>query len=143
MLTSEARRMLESSGLTGFQFHPIRKTLIVDLPWHTWDLTAEQPAEYPDSGEPEDYILSRPHSPRLANELGDLWEIIVPFNVTVVRPSPIVDSYRDLHIDLTSWDGSDLLRGLEFGGILYSQRAKDWFAEQWGMYLDFDEFAAV
>ena len=143
VLTDAARRLLETSGLTGFTFRPIEKKWIVDLPWHTWDLTAEEPAEYPDSGEPESYILNKPHSPALAMEMGDLWEVVVPINVVIVRPAGIVNSYRDLHIDLTTWDGADLLRGTGYGGILFSHRARDWFVEHWDRYLRFDQFAAV
>ena len=142
VLTNAARLQLETSGLTGFSFRPIEKKLIVDLPWHTWDLSAEEPPEYPESGEPEDYILGKPHSPAVANSMGDLWEVVVPVNVIVVRPTPIVSSYEDLYVDRLTWDGSDLVRGTGFGSILFSKRAKDWSVEQWGSYLRFDRFAA-
>ena len=143
VLTDEARRLLEASGLGEFTFRPVEKKLIVELPWHTWDLSAEEPPEYPDSGEPEDYVLGKPHSPTLALGMGDLWEVVVPFNVVIIRPTAVVESYRDLHVDLTTWNGADLVRGKEYGGLLFSQRAKDWFVEQWNQYLRFDEFPAV
>lgn len=143
VLTDAARRLLETSGLAGFDFRPVEKKLIVESHWHTWDLSAEEPTEYPDTGEPEDYILGKPHSPTLALGLGDLWEVVVPFNVVIVRPATVVESYRDLHLDLTTWNGADLLRGREYGGLLLSQRAKDWFVEQWDQYLRFDEFPSA
>src|SRR5258707_4669938 len=43
ILTSEARRLLETSGLTGFAFNPVEKTLIVELHCEKWDLNAEEP----------------------------------------------------------------------------------------------------
>jgi len=85
--------------------------LVVELPWETWDLDAEQPAEFPESGEPEDYILGRPHSPNAATELGELWEIVVPSTATILRPRSVVNSYEELRIDLSTWNGSDLFRG--------------------------------
>ena len=56
VLTSEARNLLEVSGLSGFSFLAVEKALIVELHWESWNLTADEPAEYPESEEPEDYI---------------------------------------------------------------------------------------
>jgi hypothetical protein len=78
VLTTPASRLLESSGLTGFTFRPVEGVLTVELQWEDWDLTAEQPAQYPDSGEPEDYILGQPNSPGASAALGELWEFSVP-----------------------------------------------------------------
>jgi hypothetical protein len=143
VLTDEARKLLESSGLRGFTFRPVEKKLIVELHWDTWDLNAEEPAEYPDSGEPEDYILGQQHSPIAAKALGELWELVVAFNVKISRPTSIISSYKELQINLSTWDGSDLLRGEEYGGMLFSGRARDWFSEQWGRYVSFDPFLAA
>jgi hypothetical protein len=143
VLTSEARELLESSGLTGFSFLPVEKRLIVELHWESWDLSAREPAEYPNSGEPEDYILARPHSPTAAVALGDLWEVIVTFNVEVLRPTSTANSYRDLQIDLRSWNGADFLRSREYGGCLFSQRAHDWISEHWEKYVEFHPFPAA
>jgi hypothetical protein len=141
LLTDEARKHLEGSGLGGFSFLPVEKKLIVELHWEQWDLTAVEPPEYPDSGEPEDYILERPHS-AAAYDLGDLWELLVPVNVEILRLSPIVASYKEFKIDLRTWDGSDLLRSKDFGGILFSERARQCFSELWGRYLEFLPFPA-
>jgi hypothetical protein len=143
ILTNEARELLESSGLTGFAFLPVEKKLIVELRWETWDLSAEEPAEYPESGEPEDYILARPHSPATAAALGDLWELIVPFNVEILRPAPIVNSYKDLQINLGTWDGVDFIRSREYGRCLLSQRAMEWISGHWQRYVEFHAFRAA
>ncbi len=143
VITDAVRTLVESSGLTGFSFLPVEKKLIVELHWETWNFSAEEPAEYPNSGEPEDYILGKPHSPTVAMAMGELWELVVPINVTVLRPTPIVSSYKDLRIDLKTWNGADLLRGKEYGGILFSKRARDWFAERYSRYVKFDPFSAA
>src|SRR5262249_61078725 len=56
VLTSAAREMLESSGLTGFSFRSVEKALTVELHWEKWDLTTEDPPYFPDSGDPKDSI---------------------------------------------------------------------------------------
>jgi hypothetical protein len=125
---------LEASDLSGFSFAPVEKKLIVELPWETWDLHAEEPAELPESGEPEDYILGKPHSPTAAAALGDLWEIAIRRSVTILRPTPIISSYRELRIDLSTWNGEDLIRSQGYGSILFSEPAREWFTKQWGEY---------
>jgi hypothetical protein len=140
IVTSSARNSLEQSGLSGFSFAPVEKKLIVELRWETWDLNAPEPEQYPETGEPEDYILIRAHSPKVADALGDLWEIVVPQTATILRPTPIVKSYRDLRLDLSTWNGCDLVRGSGYGSMLLTERARDWFLEQWSEFVSFDEF---
>jgi hypothetical protein len=143
VVTSEAQKLLESSDLSGFSSLPVEKILIVELHWETWDLNAEEPAEIPQSGEPEDYILGKPHSPGTATALGELWEVVVPPTVTILRPKRVVNSYKELKIDLRTWNGADLFRGEGYGATLFSERARDWFADHWGRYVRFDQFPAT
>ena len=140
VITSAARKQLECSGLTGFEFVPVEKKLIVELPWESWDLTQDAPPQYPETGEPEDYILGQRHSVVAAAALGDVWELSVPRTVTIHRPTPVVKSYRDLRFDLSTWNGADLVRGSGYGGTLFSERAQEWFSERWGEYVRFDLF---
>jgi hypothetical protein len=124
VLTDAARTLLESSGLTGFSFLPVEKKLVVELHWESWNLSAEEPADYLSSGEPEDYILGKPHSPTVAMAMGKLWELVIPLNVEILRPAPIVSSYKELTIDLRTWDGADILRGRGYGGTLFPNGRK-------------------
>jgi hypothetical protein len=140
VLTSEAQKLLYRSVLSGFSFLPVEKMLVVELPWETWNLDAVQPAEFPESGQPEDYILGKRHSPNASRELGELWEIVVPSTATILRPRSVVSSYQELRIDLNTWNGSDLFRGEGYGSILFSENARDWFSKHWGRYVQFDEF---
>jgi hypothetical protein len=78
VLNSTGRKLLEASGLIGFGFQSVHKAHIVDLPWQDWDLTAREPRELPQSGKPEDYIRQRPANARVAEEMGDLWELVIP-----------------------------------------------------------------
>ena len=140
ILTTEARRLLESSGLTGFAFRPVEKKLIVELHWENWDLNDEQPPEYPESGEPEDYILGKQNNKTASDALGDLWEISVANIATILRPTEIVRSFRELRIDLRSWNGADLIRGSGYGSMLFTDRAQEWFTGRWGEYIQFEPF---
>lgn len=140
VLTSSARGLLEGSGLSGFSFVPVEKMLIVELHWEAWNLDADEPAEFPDSGEPEDYVLGKPHSPSAAEALGNLWEVAIPNTATIIRPQSTVISHKELKLDVNSWNGADLFRSEGYGGALFSQRSRDWFADHWGMYVRFDEF---
>ena len=140
VLTSEARERLEGSGLSGFSFVPVEKTLIVELHWEAWNLDADEPHEFPDSGEPEDYVPGKPHNSTAAEALGELWEVAIPNTATILRSQSVVSSSEQLNLDLSSWNGADLIRSKGYGCALFSQRARDWFTEHWGTYVRFDEF---
>jgi hypothetical protein len=138
--TSAARKSLDTSGLSGFEFRRVHKALTVELHWEEWDLNADEPQQFPDTGEPEDYILGKPNSPSASAALGELWELSVPATATVLRPKPIVQSYRDLKLDIDTWNGCDLIRSAEYDSILFNERARSWFVERWGNYVEFVEF---
>jgi hypothetical protein len=140
VLTSAGRALLEASALNGFTFQPVAKARIVELHWHEWDRTTGDPPEFPESGEPEDYILAREPNADVAREMGDLWELVVPITAIIGRPRPMVMSYRELYIEVNSWNGSDVFRGDGFGAILVTEGAKLWLAEHFGDYMEFDEF---
>lgn len=143
VLNKEVSGSLLSSGLTGHSLVPVEKARIVELHWEMWDLDAGEPEEYPETGEPEDYILQRPHSTDAAEAIGELFEIAAPTTLTILRPSRIVKSFKDLIIDSSTWNGADVVRSKEYGGLLYSERARDWFSENWGEYLMFEQFPSM
>lgn len=139
IITREVRASLEASGLTGFTVANVEKARIVEMHWEFWDLEADTPEEYPDSGEPEDYILGKPHSPQTAEALGELFELATTATFTIIRPER-VRSFRDLSIDSSTWDGSDLIKSKDYGAMLFSEAACVWFSENWGEYLEFKQF---
>ena len=75
VLTSEAKALV-ASRLDGVSFRLVVLAKCVRIDWTSWDASRDEPAEYPDGGEPEDYILSRPHDAALAIELGSFWELV-------------------------------------------------------------------
>jgi len=140
VLTSAAKALLESPGLSGFTFQPVNKARIVGLPWQEWDLTTDEPPEFPESGEPEGYILEHQHDPRVAMEMGDVWELVVPVTAVIGRPRQVVDSFRELFVELNSWNGADVFRGKGYGCILVAERAKHWLEGHFSGYIEFEEF---
>ena len=55
------------------------------MEWERWDRDASEPPEYPEGGEPEGYILDRPHDERTAEEMGPLWEVVLDVGARVIR----------------------------------------------------------
>ncbi len=118
VVTDSFKVELETSGLTGFSFVPVIKARIVHLDWHRWDISADEPQEYPDSGEPEDYLLERPHSPELSEQVGLLWELRVSVSTTANRDNIFQQS--------DSWNGEDWFRVEDWGYTFVSERTRTW-----------------
>lgn len=85
IVTSAVRAAIEAVRLSGCSFARVDKARIVRLPWSGWDTTTELLPELPDSGEPEDFILALEHDAGLAEQLGELWELVAPDFARVER----------------------------------------------------------
>jgi hypothetical protein len=106
IVTDDFKRKLQASQLSGLSFLAAEKTRIVHLEWEKWDWSKDDPEVYPESGEPEDYILERPHSPELAEQIGSLWEVcLAPHD---------------------EQDGLDFFRGKTVLYVYVSEQAKAW-----------------
>jgi hypothetical protein len=136
VLTQSLRAVLEGAGLSGLGFRPVVKRHIVELDWQFWDRSSPEPAEYPSTGEPEDYILSRPHAPNVADALGELWQLWPshrgcveqrPEGVTLIGPTA---------------QGSDfVLAPLGRNDyVLVSEFAMKWLTGRVGEWVRFKEF---
>jgi len=115
VVTNQFRESLEHSGLTGFTFRPVVKKHIVLLEWEKWDRTADEPVIYPESGEPEDYVLEGSHSPEVARQLGEVWEVCLEEHAKF-EPGGT----------LANWDGTDWFRVKGPAYNYVSERAKHW-----------------
>jgi hypothetical protein len=139
VVTDAFRRQLESSELAGLRFQPVIKSHIVRLDWHTWDRSADEPPEYPESGEPEDYILERPHSPEMSERIGDIWEVLIEDGATARKegqPSRIV-------LVAGSWRGGDLFRAEGYGYNYATEKAKAWFEQHAREHVSFKPVAVL
>jgi hypothetical protein len=136
--TSVLKSELEASGFTRLAFAPVLKARIVEYHWEHWDLTTEKPAEYPETGEPENYILARPHSAPIAEQLGDLWEVILPEDAEVeaIRIGQGVWEYR---VNLSTWQGSHLFRAKGKRHVIATEAARSWLKDRAQEWLGFQE----
>ena len=118
VITATFKTQLEASNLSGLAFQPVIKRRIVHSGWETWDRTAKEPLEYPQTGEPEDYILQQSHDPKVAAQIGELWELALGEHA-VLEP----------YMGLRDWDGTDWFRVSGIGGVYVSERAKTWLEQ--------------
>ncbi len=75
IVTATMRHTLESLDAT-LSFATADLVHAARLEWQSWDLGADVPAEYPTSGEPEDYILERSHHAETAASMSPLFEVL-------------------------------------------------------------------
>jgi hypothetical protein len=81
ILVTDATRQLLEARVHALAFRPVIVARCVELDWSDWDLRADDPAIYPVSNDPADYILLPAHDAALAERIGPLWELaaeIVP-----------------------------------------------------------------
>ncbi len=122
LITDAFRGALEESSMDGLAFRAVEKTRIVRLRWERWDWTADRPQEYPAGGEPEAYILERPHDRQLALQIGPLWEVLLP--------------------SLSEATEADLVRDPVHSRDIYaSQRARNWLEKHAGDWLSFAQLS--
>lgn len=83
LVTPAIRERIESGKLLGVAFREVEKARIVALSWERWDRIAAAPEEYPETGEPEDYVLGRQHDDVLAAGLGAIFQVLPSGQCTV------------------------------------------------------------
>jgi hypothetical protein len=139
VVTDDFRMRLAAAGFTGLSFRPVRKKRIVKLSWESWDRTAGLPPQLPDSGEPEDFVLSARHSSRVAEQLGEVWKVVLPVAAGVKRiPGNDPGARVRIVITLDKWRGEALFRA---EGVLYnyvSDEGRDWLQREAGEHVAFD-----
>jgi hypothetical protein len=143
VVTDELRLRLERSALKGFVFEPVVKRLIVQSDWNTWDQLAEDPAEHPKSGEPEDYVLGQPHSVDAAAQMGNLWAIRLNREAQTQREQRIVQSRREIKLVNTTWRGQDIFGAQGVAFVYITEAAKLWLEGHLPGQLAFEEAATV
>ena len=138
VITDAVKRELQLTGFSGFELLELPLGKVVESDWHFWDRT--QPLDYSklpadkDIYSPEDLILGPPHRDDLAGAMPKFWllkGIQVHFEWA---------TYTD-DLQTLSWTRSEL-NGWDFyspsGALLYlSERAKDWFQDRYGEWLEF------
>lgn len=100
IVVNEAVRAFLASRMPALEFRQVLLRRCVRLEWADWDTALDEPAEYPDSGEPEDYVLSEPHDPMVAASIGALWELVPEIVEGIQAPGGLlrVSAYRGQHL---------------------------------------------
>ena len=143
VVTTEFCQKLQEA-FPGLQFRQVIKDHIVELHWETWDRNVFPQERPPGNGEPEDYLYSNPHSPETAEEMGDLWELVL----RVGAESRLIDrgsGFLQLQILSPSWTGEDVFQTMpsRIAQIVVSERAKQWLEHEVTDWVSFDEAEVV
>ena len=143
VVTDDFRDILEKT-FSGLHFQPVVKKRIVSFRWENWDKTIPEPKRYPAGGEPENYILKRRHSEKVANEVGPLWELIVK---PALKYKMIGDWQKGYvcHVLESSWNGDHFLSLDKFSDVrpVVTETAKEFLDLHAGEWIDFNEVAVV
>jgi hypothetical protein len=146
LVTESFRTKLMSAGFGELVFRPTIKKQIVSSSWQHWDRKTRLPPELPESGEPEEYILGQPHSEQTASEMEAIWELVAPEVRCDIKKRERIGPgcYRWF---LTRPEGSH--RGLfrppgDDAHVLFvDQGGRDWFEQEVGEWIGFDEVSIV
>ena len=145
--------------LRGVAFRPTVLTHVVEFHWAHWDLSAPHPLEYPESGEPEEY-LDGDHSPAAADLIGDLFELVPigrgrlrvssttdpappgfePFPHPLLPGEMVTGERISKHVELLDCDDSDVVLATADTGesvFVVSDLARQILQSDW---VDFQQF---
>ncbi len=149
VVSDRFRQEMSKSGFGQWQFRPVLKDHIVELHWEQWNRSSSPPT-YPEGGEPEDY-LSAPHSPKAADALGELWELVLRTGATIdanVQFSPsgqLPLAQLQIRVHQSTWNGDQIFLGVEPNAaptgvwILVSETGKKWLEEHAKEWVSFEE----
>ena len=139
VITDQMKVSMEQAGFTGISFRPVTKSHIVLLNWQEWDLSDEEPKQFPQYGAPEGYLLENEHSATLAESMGPLWEVVLADSAKVLRHKGTDFSEMYFTYVPGTWNGNDLFSVDENSKKYASWRAKQWFDShfpQWTSFVD-------
>lgn len=143
VVTDELRQALGRSCLKGFRFETVVKRLIARSDWNMWDQEADEPAEHPESGEPEDYVLGQPHSAEADEQMGDLWALELNRDAQTSREQAIVQHRRQIKLIASTWKGQDIFGAQDVGFVYVTETAKSWFEKHVPGHSVFEEAGTV
>jgi hypothetical protein len=139
IVTDKFKSLIEKENFSGISFQKVIKKKIVELHWENWDKTLDEPKEYPETGEPEDYIELGIHSEKISNQIGDLWKMDLIAIGKTDRNSNASFPNQDI------WLVKDTLLPYDFfmpDGVLWnciSEQAKNWLEINCDNFLRFVE----
>jgi hypothetical protein len=127
LVTDSFKHEIQRAGISNLDFIPVIKKHISLVDWTTWDLSAEEPQLCPESGEPEGYILELPHSVEVANQMENVWEILVP-------------EHKDVKDEQDIFSGDISLEIVKVNGwIVVTEKMRVWLEENQADWIEFEE----
>ena len=105
MVTAAFKEKCEHSGIAVLGYAEVIKAKIVKLHWEDWDRTSAVPEQLPAEGKPENYVVQLPHSAEIAEQIGNLWEVLLPEDA-VVDGTRIGPGAWEFRIDGSTWRGA-------------------------------------
>ncbi len=127
LVTDSVKKGIEASDLKGFQLKPVIKRHISFLDWTNWNFESNAPEFYPDNDEPENYILSLPHSQEISDQMENVWEVIAEENGTFINGHTYKQGDKNLDIMRTDYSG----------WFLVTENAKHWIEKNCGQWTEF------
>ncbi len=139
VITNDLRTKLETSELTGFNFEEIKPVKIVKIDWQLWDLDADEPEFYPESGEPEDYVYEGTNDPELLANVGSFWKLTFTNSVELeLRQGG--EWWQKIPTILSDfWPNSNFAISDQILYNFIDQTAKDWLESNCDGNLEFEE----
>lgn len=138
VIKNEIAPLITKSDLRGITIgEEIERRKIVPLDWSKWGDDYEKQVER--FYEPEDIINKGIHSAEIAAEIGPLRELKVQPSLKTIstdEKNP-QHEYGLMRVCLSSWNGSDITRGENYGGFFVTDTAKKWIEENCGDIFDY------
>jgi len=128
VVVDSLRRALEAGRFTGFEFSEAQYENVVRIDWQAWDASSLEPPRYPETGEPEDYILKGSHDPSLLRDMPRLWALDV-------QPTLGLQVHGSSTFRLNRHPGTDIAR--EHSIFWVSGRLKDAMERSAGGWINF------
>ncbi len=139
IVTDEFKQKLEASQLKGFSFQKVELLKIVRINWKEWDLDAQEPLFYPDSGEPEDYVNKGVNDAELYANSTDFWRLITIESVELEMRQGDEWWKRIPVIISNSWPNSNFAISNQIHFTFIDQTAMKWLAANSDGNLEFKE----
>ena len=125
--TESAKRKFELSDLRGFSFTEIPVVKAVHIPWHTWNLNAEDPEFYPEDQNPIGYLEDLPHDANLAATFEKFWRLEHHEGGKEHRIKIDDKCWHDkINLISASWTGADFFHADETTRFYISRKAFEW-----------------
>jgi hypothetical protein len=139
--TAAFRQAMEASGLFVNAFRPVTYHHVVEYHWNDLLSPERCPSSLPPIGDLMDYLEKQPHSPSIARQSGDLWEVVLSEGASLddYSPLPIEVWSGTLVVHPETWNGTHLFNGLGSHSPICTEECKDWLADGAAEWVAFEE----